>query len=111
VSDISQTDFAAARQHGRIQVVDVREDGEFASGHVPGAVSIPMGQLTNRLAEIDQTQPVYVICASGGRSAVTSDVLVQRGFDAYSVVGGTRAWTKTGQPVHYDTNTSITRGR
>lgn len=111
MSEISQTDFAAAHRDGRIQVVDVREDGEFASGHVLGAVSIPMGQLADRLAEIETTRPVYVICASGGRSAVTTDVLVRRGFDAYSVVGGTRAWTKAGQPVDHGTDTSITRGK
>ena len=111
MSDISQIDFAAARQHGRIRVVDVREDDEFASGPVPGAVSIPMGQLTHRLAEIDPAQPVYVICASGGRSAVTADGLMRRGFDAYSVVGGTRAWTKSGRSVDYGTDSSTVQGK
>jgi len=110
MSEISQHDFAAARQQGRIKVVDVREADEFASGHVPGAASIPVGQLTHRLAEIDRTQPVYVICASGHRSAVAAEVLTQRGFDAFSVLGGTSAWGKAGHPVDYGTSNSTAQG-
>jgi rhodanese-related sulfurtransferase len=106
VSEISQHDFAAVRQHGHVQLVDVREDGEFTSGHVPGAASIPMGEVTHRLAELDPTRPVYVICATGRRSAITADALMQRGFDAYSVLGGTSAWARSGHRVDYGVDNS-----
>ena len=80
-------------------VVDVREAGEYAEGHVPGARLIPMGQLTSRLDELDRKQPVYLICASGNRSGAMADVLSSRRFDAVNVLGGTTAWIRSGRPV------------
>jgi rhodanese-related sulfurtransferase len=80
-------------------VVDVREPGEYVAGHLPGALLVPMGQLPARLEELDRSRPVYVVCASGNRSAAMTDLLVARGFDAYSVAGGTTAWARSGRPV------------
>ena len=82
-----------------ITLVDVREVAEFRDGHVPGAVNIPMGQLSARLGELDRTRPVHVVCASGNRSSAMTDVLIAAGFDAANVVGGTRAWVESGRPV------------
>lgn len=95
--EISLEDFAA--QHGDGTTVDVRERGEFAQGHVPGAVLVPMGQLATRLDEIDRSSRVHVICASGNRSRAMTDLLVAQGFDAVSVAGGTSAWIASGRPV------------
>jgi rhodanese-related sulfurtransferase len=80
-------------------VVDVREPGEYLASHVPGAVLIPMGQLPSRMAELDRDAPVYVVCASGNRSAAMTDFLRVAGFDAYSVAGGTSGWARSGRPV------------
>ena len=80
-------------------LVDVREAGEYAGGHVPGAVLIPMGQLTSRLDELDRQAPVHLICASGNRSGAMADVLAARRFDAVNVLGGTAAWIRSGRPV------------
>jgi rhodanese-related sulfurtransferase/glyoxylase-like metal-dependent hydrolase (beta-lactamase superfamily II) len=80
-------------------VLDVREAGEYGAGHVPGAVAIPMSRLASRMGEIDKTRPVYVVCASGNRSAAMADLLVASGFDAYSVAGGTTAWSRSGRPL------------
>jgi rhodanese-related sulfurtransferase len=68
---------------------------DFAAAH---AALIPMGQLPDRLAEIDRSKPVFVVCQSGGRSASMTDVLLHHGFDAHSVTGGTEAWARTGRP-------------
>jgi rhodanese-related sulfurtransferase len=80
-------------------VIDVREPGEYVAGHVPGATPVPMAQLPSRLADIDRSRPVYVVCASGNRSAAMTDLLVASGYDAYSVAGGTAAWARSGRPV------------
>jgi rhodanese-related sulfurtransferase len=80
-------------------VIDVREPGEYVAGHIPGATPVPMGHLPSRLGELDRGRPVYVVCASGNRSAAMTDVLVASGFEAYSVAGGTSAWARSGRPV------------
>jgi rhodanese-related sulfurtransferase len=90
--------LAEAVRDGAV-VVDVREPGEYLAGHVPGAVLIPMGQLPGRMAELDRRAPVYVVCASGNRSATMTDFLRTAGFDAYSVAGGTSGWARSGRPV------------
>ena len=96
--EVTQESFAAA-QGGSAVVVDVREPVEYVAGHVPGAVLIPMGQLPTRLSEIPKGYPVHVICASGNRSAAMTRFLVRAGFDAYSVAGGTSAWSRAGRPL------------
>lgn len=80
-------------------LIDVREAGEFAAGHVPGAVLVPMGRLAARMGELDRTHPVYVVCASGNRSAAMTDLLVANGFTACSVAGGTQAWAASGREL------------
>ncbi|ROR91861.1 rhodanese-like domain-containing protein [Nocardioides aurantiacus] len=80
-------------------VIDVREPSEYAEAHVPGAQPMPMSQLGNRLAELDRTAPIYVVCASGNRSAAMTDLLVASGLDAYSVAGGTSGWIRSGREV------------
>ncbi|GAB3195252.1 hypothetical protein GCM10027062_01810 [Nocardioides hungaricus] len=92
-------DQLAAAIDGGALVVDVRETGEYAEGHVPSALNIPMGHLTGRLGELDRSAVVHVICASGNRSAAMTDVLVAQGFDAVNVVGGTGAWIRSGRPI------------
>jgi len=81
------------------QLLDVRESGEYISGHIPGAQLLPVGQLPSRVAELDGGTPVFVVCASGGRSAAMTQYLRNAGFDAYSVAGGTSAWQDSGRPV------------
>ncbi len=95
--EIDVNGLAAARDHGLL--VDVREPDEYAEGHVPGALLIPMGQLADRIDELDRSTPVYVICASGNRSSAMTDLLRSSGFDASSVTGGTAAWAQAGQPL------------
>ena len=90
--------LAAALDQGA-SVVDVREPAEFREGHVPGAVNIPMGQLTARLGEIDRDRLVHVVCASGNRSSAMADVLTANGFDAINVAGGTNAWIRSGRRI------------
>ncbi len=74
-------------------LVDVREPYEFAEGHVPRAVNIPLGSLTGRARELDPAAETLLICHSGRRSKTAAKLLTRAGFsDAKSVRGGTLAW-------------------
>jgi rhodanese-related sulfurtransferase len=95
--EITLDDYVAERERG--VTIDVREWAEYAWAHVPGAVLMPMAQLPSRLAELDRSAPVYVVCASGNRSKAMTDLLVAAGFDAASIAGGTLAWIVSGRPV------------
>jgi rhodanese-related sulfurtransferase len=78
-------------------VVDVREPWEYQRGHVPGALLIPLGQLSSRLGELDTEQPVALICQTGSRSLSAAALLGQKGFKTiYNVAGGTSAWKHSG---------------
>lgn len=96
--EIDVDNFARRQQQGG-RVLDVREPGEYVEGHVPGALPVPMGQLPGRLGELDVSEPVYVLCASGNRSSAMTDVLTAAGFEAYSVAGGTQGWAESGRPL------------
>ena len=95
--EIEIEQFAQVRATGT--VVDVRERDEYATGHVAGALLIPVCQVAERAHELDKSKPVYVICATGRRSLAMTDLLRVHGFDAWSVAGGTSAWTGSGRPV------------
>jgi len=78
--------------------VDVRNPGEVAAGMIPGAVSIPVGQLPARLAELDPAKPTVVYCAGGYRSSVAASLLRAHGFtDVSDILGGYGAWDETHQ--------------
>ena len=64
-----------------VYLLDVREDDEWAAGHAPDAVHIPVGTLSERAAEIPQDREVYVICRSGTRSAYAAQALAARGLE------------------------------
>lgn len=82
-------------------IVDVRTRAEYDSGHVPEALHIPLNELERRVEELQpfKDAPLYVICQSGGRSAMATNWLNQREFSAVNVVGGTTAWKAAGHPV------------
>jgi len=83
-------------------VLDVREDKEFAAGHIPKAKHIPLGQLSSRLNELDKFKgkPVLVTCRSGQRSARACGMLKKAGFETvYNQAGGIIAWERANLPV------------
>ena len=98
VREVDQRTFAAAHAAGDY-VIDVREPFEYVAGHVPGARLIPLDRLPRHLAGLPAGEPIYVICASGGRSATAAEFLTQRGINARSVAGGIREWAASGRPV------------
>ncbi len=83
-----------------LQIVDVRNPGETAAGTIPGAITIPVGQLPNRLGELDPTRPTVVYCAGGYRSSVAASLLRQHGFsDVSDILGGYGAWEQATHSV------------
>ncbi|MGH3787532.1 MAG: rhodanese-like domain-containing protein [Pseudonocardiaceae bacterium] len=88
-------------------LLDVREDDEWAAGHAPAAVHVPMGQVPQRLEELASTfpdRPVHVVCRSGARSARVTAYLMQAGWDVVNVDGGMRAWAGAGRPMVAESN-------
>lgn len=84
------------------QVVDVRKADEFANGHLAGAVQIDYFKkdFKSQVAKLDKNKPVFVYCASGGRSGSASEVLEELGFKKiYDLKGGMNAWVKAGKPI------------
>jgi rhodanese-related sulfurtransferase len=92
-------DTFSAAVDGGAAVLDVRNPDEYEEVHVPGAVLIPLGDLLDRLDEVPRADPVYVICAAGGRSLTAVGALSAAGYRAVSVAGGTNAWVASGRPV------------
>lgn len=82
-----------------LALLDVREDDEWAAGHAPGAKHIPLGELPDRVAELPDDMPVYVVCRSGGRSARAAAWLNATGWDAVNVAGGMKSWHAEGRNV------------
>lgn len=99
---IKSADLKADQDAKKVPVlVDVRSAQEFASGHVPGALNIPIDQLDGRVAELDAYKggEVYLICQVGGRSARASSMLGAKGFSTVNVSDGTAGWMAAGFPV------------
>ena len=88
------------REVPHLQVVDVRRPAEYAAGHVPGAVSLPLDRLERDRARLEPARPTAVICAGGYRSSAATSLLERHGFaDLVNVVGGTSAWIAAGHDV------------
>lgn len=92
VADFAQTD----QPH---LLIDVRTPQEFADGHIPGAVNIPVDALASRLAEVPQGQPVVVYCRSGNRSATASQILAGAGYTSIYDMGAIFDWQAAGLPL------------
>ena len=81
-----------------LQIVDVRNPGEADAGMIPGAVNIPVGQLPDRLGELNPARPTVVYCAGGYRSSVAASLLRRNGFaDVSDILGGFNAWDEAVQ--------------
>jgi rhodanese-related sulfurtransferase len=71
-------------------IVDVREADEYAAGHVPGAINVPLSELVARHQEIPDG--AYLICQTGSRSAMATEFLNANGHHVTNILGGTSAW-------------------
>lgn len=80
-------------------LLDVREFQEWMAGRAPSAVHIPMGEIVDRVGEIDRTRRVVCICRSGNRSSRVTQWLRDQGIDAVNMTGGMNAWASAQHPM------------
>ncbi len=80
-------------------VVDVRSRSEWTTGHIEGALHIPLPQLGRRLREVPAGKTVVAVCRSGHRSTLAARTLTAAGREALSLRGGMNAWGRAGLPV------------
>jgi rhodanese-related sulfurtransferase len=101
VSELSPREFVDRRAQGEdMTLLDVREDWEIALAPVPtDTVRIPMGEISDRISELDPKRETVVICRSGGRSAQVADFLERQGFGkVFNLSGGILAWSRVIDP-------------
>jgi len=100
VATLTASELAARRLREPLQVLDVRGATEFASGHLPDAAHVPLGDLPAAAAALDPLQPIVVQCQSGARSMIAASVLQRAGRqDVFNLAGGFVAWRDAGLPV------------
>ena len=95
VAEITPTEFVERRSRGEsLTLLDVREEWELGVASVPDVVHIPMGEVADRLGELDRSREVVVLCRSGRRSLQVANFLQQNGFRAVNLAGGILAWSR-----------------
>ena len=87
---------------GDIQLIDVREDYEYAAGRVPGARHVELQLVASQADTIDRDKPVVFYCRVGSRSAMAAGAFRGAGYEAYSMGGGLLAWEEQGLPLEPD---------
>jgi rhodanese-related sulfurtransferase len=108
---IPRDDLQRKLRKGSVVLIDVRPPHEFAHGHLPGAVSIPVEQLTERLNELPRDRPIITYCR--GRYCMMADEAVEllrkHGFEAHRLEGGWPEWRSEGRPVEASALSSTDR--
>lgn len=94
---VDVTEAKAMIEAGGTQVIDSREPGEHADGHVPGSLNIPHMATLTRGGELASDGPILFVCKSGHRSALAAEFAATLGrADLYNVEGGHDAWAEAG---------------
>jgi rhodanese-related sulfurtransferase len=96
--EIAHDDLVRAVEGKSVAVVDVREPNEFAGGHIPGAINLPLSQFQPE--QLPQDQPVVLVCQSGRRSGIALRQAEDAGVTGIRhYAGGTKGWRERGAPV------------
>ena len=97
ISDVDVQEAAGLGEGGAV-LVDVREDDEWAVGHAPDAVHVPLGEVGKAAGRLAGRR-VMVVCRSGNRSAEAAEARAEAGVDVTNVAGGMSSWAAAGLPV------------
>lgn len=104
VTDISVEEFVKL-DFEKVTLLDLREPDEVLVNGIEGAVNIPFSQIGKGLSGLPKDQPVYAFCRTGDWSEEVVDILAERGYEAYNLVGGFKAYqeyVKNSEPVFID---------
>ena len=85
-------------------LVDVRQPAEWKTGHIDGALHIPLSQLASRLDQLPDGKTIVTVCRSGHRSAIAARTLTRAGHDVLNLEGGINAWARAGLPLSRGTS-------
>jgi rhodanese-related sulfurtransferase len=102
IKEVNSSGALQLINHKNAVVLDVREPGEYESGHVLNSKLIPLGKLKDRIGELEKytDRSIVVLCRSGNRSGTACFILGKHGFSqAYNLAGGIQAWKSANLPV------------
>lgn len=105
---VVQLDSAGEITSDSAFLLDVRTPPEFAEGHIPGAINIPLDDLRERTSELPRDQKIATYCQVGQRGYLAARLLNQRGFDAANISGGYRLWTNSSLHSAQETSEQVT---
>ena len=91
-NNISMQDFYEKYNNEELIILDVRENHEYAAGHIPSAQNLPLSILGLDFPKLDKKQKYYIICQAGGRSAKAYNFLQAQGYTVINVEGGMNSW-------------------
>ena len=103
VDSIEGQSIIAADPDGTV-VIDVRRDDEWVTGHVTGAIHIPVDALPDRMSEIPTDKNLLFICAAGVRSGLACEMVGAMGYQSENLINiedGTPSWIAAGKPTSY----------
>ncbi|PWU69241.1 rhodanese-like domain-containing protein [Gracilibacillus dipsosauri] len=93
MKEIQASELAQKLNEGEhLNIIDVREDDEVATGIIPGAKHIRLSEVPDRLNELDEKEHYYMVCRSGGRSGKATEYLEAKGYNVTNMAGGMLAW-------------------
>lgn len=99
INEISVNELTTLVENGSL-VIDVREPDEYESGHIPGAILVPLSTVLSNTSEFESDETVYVVCRSGGRSMQACEMLHEVGVsNVVNVAGGTMGWISLGNEI------------
>jgi rhodanese-related sulfurtransferase len=97
---LSAQEVSERVKRGEVQIVDVRENWEYARDHIPNATLTPLGQIIARPKDVITTDNVVFVCEVGQRSAVAAEMAAALGMEhVFNLEGGMQAWRTAGLPV------------
>lgn len=101
---LSPTQVTQMINHSNACILDIRTPEAYAAGHIIGAISIPLKDLSERYRKLEKfkSQPIVIVCANGIESSKAATLLAPQGFQIYLLAGGLRAWNEADMPLVKD---------